>query len=210
MAVVSESAMTDGPSYNEAKVRMQIIDPIIRRLGYADDPSLYFELEQTLRYPYFHIGRKNDNKDVPLGKVDYRAGLKGRRGSFVVEAKAGSADLGAEEIEQAHSYAAHALVGANFFVLCNGQRLQIFETLAGHQAPPIVEIPIGEINARFHEIEAILSPTRLEQLCHTAYDLGLPLASGLGSSLAFMGGYYTSPFIEMRFHMAGMASQIRF
>lgn len=197
MEIFSKFTTDEALSYNEAKVRMQIIDPIIKKLGYTDNPRLYFELEETLRYPYYHIGHKNKKTDVPIGKMDYRAGLKGRRGCFVVEAKSGSASIGVEDIEQAHSYAAHALVGANFFVLCNGTNFQIFETLSGHNTLPIVDLHLDSINDRFHEIEAILAPNRLEKYCLTEYDLGLPLCRGLGSRLAVHGGYYTSPIMEV-------------
>jgi len=105
MTVISDAATTAAPHYNETEIRFHVIDPVIRMLGYPDVENTYLNLEEKLEYPYVHIGRRS-KRDVPLGYPDYRAGVKGARGSFVVEAKAGSVPIGKKEVEQAHSYAA--------------------------------------------------------------------------------------------------------
>jgi len=198
MKVIAESAIAAAQGYNEAEVRFHIIDPIIRLLGYPDSDNTYLILEEKLEYPFVHIGRRS-KKDVPLGISDYRAGIKGVRGSFVVEAKGGSVDITAREVEQAHSYAAHAQVGANYFVLCNGSVFVIHETLSGPQAPPLVEIPLTELNARFHEIENILAPLQLERNCQFFYDRKLKLAPGLASSVRIRSGRYLLSDCNVKF-----------
>ncbi|WP_260923224.1 type I restriction enzyme HsdR N-terminal domain-containing protein [Novosphingobium sp. 9] len=189
MDLIASYAIAAGPTYNETEVRYYLIDPLIRHLGYGEDETSYLDLERVLKYPYFHIGRRS-GKDVPLGKADYLAGLKGARGSFVVEAKAGSVAITNLEVEQAHSYAAHAQVGANYFLLCNGHELRIYETLSGPSAQPVVAIPIAEVNQRFHEIENILSKVNLARLCKVEYDRGLKLCNGLGSAVNLRSGFY--------------------
>lgn len=89
MQVISNDAANAAPHYNEAEIRFHIIDPIVRMLGYPGEDNVYLNLEEKLEYPYLHIGRRS-KKDLPLGFPDYRAGLKGARGSFITEAKAGS------------------------------------------------------------------------------------------------------------------------
>ncbi len=189
MEIISSAAIEAGPQYNEASIRFHLIDPLIRQLGYPDHENTYLELEEKLEYPYIFIGRRS-KKDLPLGFPDYRAGLKGARGSFIVEAKAGSMPIGKLEVEQAHSYAAHAQVGANYFVLSNGVELRIYETLSGSDADPIVAIPIPQLNERFHEIENILSPTNLAKQCKVEYDRKLKLCDGLGSAVSIRSGSY--------------------
>lgn len=157
-------------------------------LGYPGGDDVFLKLEQMLEYPY-HIGHRS-KKDLPSGRTDYRAGLKGRRGSFIVEAKAGNAIISQSDVEQAHSYAAHAKVGANYFVLCDGSKIVVYETLSGSECSPLVELPIREIDGKFHELENLLSPTYLARHCQVKYDLHLKLCDGLGSSVNIQSGEY--------------------
>lgn len=189
MLIIADDAMKAALRYNEAEIRFHIIDPIIRSLGYPSRANTYLNLEQKLEYPYMHIGRRS-RKDLPLGFPDYRAGLKGSRGSFIIEAKAGNAPITRREIEQAHSYAAHSQVGANYFILCNGSMISVYETLSGATAEPIVNISLETLNERFHEIENVLSPENLQKNCMVIYDSKLKISNGLGSSVAIRSGHY--------------------
>lgn len=202
MHVITDAAIAAAPNYKEAEIRFHILDPIIRLLGYPGADNVYLILEEKLEYPYIHIGRRS-KKDLPLGFADYRAGIKGARGSFIIEAKAGAVPITAIEIEQAHSYAAHAQVGANYFVLCNGSIFAVYETLSGPRAQPIVELPLGELNNRFYEIENVLSPANLERNSQRVYDRKLRLAPGLGSSARIRSGFYLLTDHEVRFRMNG-------
>lgn len=190
MQIIADAAVKAALNYNEAEIRFHILDPIIRHLGYPKSDDVYLNLEEKLDYPYVHVGRRS-KKDLPLGYPDYRAGVKGARGSFIVEAKAGSVPITSKEIEQAHSYAAHAQVGANYFVLCNGSALKVFATLSGANAVPLVDVPIIDINQRLYQIENILSPYNLAKNCRVSHDLGLKLADGLGSSVSIRSGRYS-------------------
>ena len=51
-------------------------------------------------------------------------------------------------------------------------------------------IYLSEINSRFHELENILAPVSLAKNCVIAYDKGLKLCDGLGSSVRLRGGEY--------------------
>lgn len=202
MSVISEAAIQAAHTYNEAEIRFHILDPIIRHLGYPESDNVYLFLEEKLDYPYIHIGRRS-KKDLPLGYPDYRAGLKGARGSFIIEAKAGSASITAREVEQAHSYAAHSQVGANYFVLCNGEIIAVYLTLSGAQAAPILELPLLEVNLRFYQLENILAPINLERNCRIEHDTKLKLARGLGSSARIRSGVYSFADHQLRFSIGG-------
>lgn len=196
--IIEQKNIIEAANFNEAEVRFYIVDPLIRAIGYPATDDTYLKLEERLEYPYFHIGRKSQKKDLPLGFPDYRAGLKGRRGSFVIEAKAGNQLITKEAIEQAHSYAAHANVGANYFVLCNGIEFQIYETLSGPEKPAIVSMLVADIENQFHLIENILSPKKLQINCRVSYDTGLKLADGLASSATIKHGHYDASNISYR------------
>lgn len=209
MAIVSSAVAAAAPGYNEAEIRFHVLDPILRALGYAEGQDVYLKLEEKLEYPYVHIGRRS-KKDQPLGFPDYRAGLKGARGSFIVEAKAGHVPITDLEVEQAHSYAAHSQVGANYFVLCNGSAISVYETLSGAHARPICEIPLSDVSERFHEIENILSPDRLLQNCHISYDKNLKLAAGLKSSVRIRNGTYSLSDYVYRIFLNGQEKTVFF
>ncbi|WP_347313204.1 type I restriction enzyme HsdR N-terminal domain-containing protein [Defluviimonas sp. SAOS-178_SWC] len=190
MTIITPQVLEDVSSFNEAEVRFHVLDPLLRKLGYPGGDDVYLKLEEKLDYPYFFIGHTSKKKDLPLGFPDYRAGLKGRRGSFVVEAKAATVGLTEKDVEQAHSYAAHSQVGANYFVLSDGAQVAVYETLSGGQATPIILLKIDELDARFHELENVLSPANLEKNCRVNYDKGLKLCDGLGSSVKIHSGEY--------------------
>jgi Type I restriction enzyme R protein N terminus (HSDR_N) len=174
---------------NEAEVRFHVVDPLLRKLGYGSVAGTYMYLEQKLEYPYFHIGRRS-RKDMPLGFPDYRCGLDGRRGSFVVEAKKTDHVIGDLDREQAHSYAAHAQISANYFVLCNGHVFEVYETLSGDFKVPILSIEFEHLDERYHDIENILGPRQLEKHCHVVYQRGLKLSESIGPSVRVTGGRY--------------------
>lgn len=200
--MLSDKAIAEGPTYNEQKVRMQLINPIVKALGYADGENVYMELEERLSYPYTQVGRRS-KKDVPIGFADYWAGVKGARGSFIIEAKAGSVAIDQLAIEQAHSYAAHPQCSANYFMLCNGSELQIFETLSGPNAMPILAMNWREVSERFHEIQAVLSPESIVENCKVEYDFGKRLAPGYPSTIRVRHGVYSLRSWSVRYYLNG-------
>lgn len=202
MTIITKTVVEGLWDFNEAEIRVHILDPVIRRLGYLDGDDVYFKPEKKLEYPYYHIGHRS-KKDLPLGYPDYRAGLKGGKGSFIMEAKAANVEITQQDVEQAHSYAAHAQVGAKFFLLCDGTKLAIYETLSGPECPPITEIPVVDIDTRFHEIENVLSPARLRKYSHVEYDMKLKLCDGLGSSVGISSGLYDMDEWVVRFFLNG-------
>jgi len=120
-----------------------------------------------------------------------------------VEAKAANVAISPKDIEQAHSYAAHAEVGANYFVLSNGLETLVFETLSGPKHTPIVSLAIDEIDQRFHELENVLSPANLRRHCEVTYDLRLKLGDGLGSAVEIRSGTYQMADWDYRIYING-------
>ncbi len=182
----------------EADVRAEIIDPLIARLGYAFGQTNYVQRERSLRYPKGFIGHKS-KRDLPLGAADYVCGIDGRRGSFTIEAKKGAHAYSLDDIEQAHSYAAHPEIRADFFVLCNGIDFRIFETLRKDAKEPIVCINLSQIDFLFYKIEAILSPDKLERNCNRVFDTGKPIANRYGSEISFYGGFAKTTAFDFHF-----------
>ena len=146
---------------NEAEVRYNVLDPLLRELGYRGgaDNGTYHHLESQLQTPFYHIGRAS-KKDFPISSLDYLCGLKGRRGSFVVEAKSYDHDITDEDVGQAHSYAAHSSVAANLIVVCNGKELRIFETILPHsRLSPCLQFRVLRLREDFTKSKIFLAPS---------------------------------------------------
>jgi Type I restriction enzyme R protein N terminus (HSDR_N) len=176
------SAMT------EADVRAEIIDVIIARLGYKYSETHYVLREKQLKYPSSQIGHRS-RKDMPIGNADYICGVDGRRGSFAIEAKRGNVPIKKDDIIQAHSYAAHSEVGANFFILCNGHVLQIFDTLDGLVSGPVLEICNEKYESEFYKIEALIEPKNLERHSKRNYEITKPIYHNSRASLDIKNGW---------------------
>jgi len=202
--MISQLAIQNGKKFNEAEVRQHIINPVLDRLGYTyGSEGVYIRLEDKLATPrLLQIGRAS-SKDFPIGFPDYTCGLSEGRGSFVVEAKGGNVNLTETEIGQAHSYAAHAEVGANYFMLVNGTEFRVYETLSGHCPTPLLRIPVAEMASRFHELESVLAPSYLSKNCAVRYDMGIKLGQGLGSKFTIRNGEYFVEEYRYRFYMHG-------
>jgi hypothetical protein len=165
---------------NEPTVREEIIAPILSRLNYKFGTTNYIEREERLPDVVRQIGRPSA-KDYPLGKPDYMCGVDGRRGSFVVEAKSGDVEISDAEIAQTHSYAAHGKINAKFFVMCNGRKFQIYETAAGIDADPLVDVEYANLERDFFKLEALLSPEKLIQHSKVTYEIAKSLGAELGA-----------------------------
>ncbi len=187
---------------SEDDVRAVIIDRVLLHLGYNHTGPYFTRRGELLRYPYVQIGRKGKN-DVELrGFLDYRCGIDGRRGSFIIEAKRGNHNLSQTDFDQAHSYAAHPEVRAQYFVLSNGRRFDIYETLAGPTAKPIISLSFPEIRENFFLIENILSPQRLRKHCERTYDMGKSITQDFGSRVEIVNGVFRTENLNFYFDCA--------
>lgn len=182
----------DFQQLNEADIRAEVIDPLLRRLGYRSSSKNNVIREQplSLRYPRAFLGRKNPNKDPLLrGKADYICEVEGPI-RWVIEAKPPNEDISIDDIEQAYTYANHPEVRAAIFCVCNGLELRVYQTNLGSDALPLLVIPYSDFNQRFDEIENVLSPAsvRREFPAHVV-DTGKPLGPGLRSIVRITGGH---------------------
>ncbi|WP_082880838.1 type I restriction enzyme HsdR N-terminal domain-containing protein [Methylomonas sp. DH-1] len=153
----------DFTKLNETDVREEIIAPLIRELGYRSASEHNVLREQSLRYPRVYLGRKDSKKDPVLrGKADYilEAGGEVR---WVIEAKAPSCAIDADEIEQAWTYANHPEVRAVYFSLCNGKRLLVYQTNRGAESQPILSFDYEQLSDQdvMGILLNVLSPNRL-------------------------------------------------
>jgi hypothetical protein len=146
---------------SEADVREEIIAPLLRGLGYRSGDQHNVIRDQSLRYPRALLDRADLKKDPLLrGKADYilEAGGKVR---WVIEVKSPDTELGPEAIEQAWAYAQHPGVQAVYFALCNGRRIDVFQTKMGPGAGPVLALDYAALGQSegYQKIEGLLAPT---------------------------------------------------
>jgi hypothetical protein len=182
----------DFSQLNETDVREEIIAPLVRELGYRSASEHNVLREQSLRYPRAFLGRKNPDRDPLLrGKADYILEA-GRKVRWVIEAKAPGGNIGIDEIEQAWTYANHPEVRAIYFVLCNGQSLEVYQTNHGPSVPPVISLSYEQMQteAAKQALLNLLSPDALlRDHGSVKIDIGPPLGPGLRSIARIAHGF---------------------
>lgn len=144
---LSEVQELDVGTYSEADVRAEVIDPIIRALGYRKDSFFSLEREKHLKVV---------DKDL---FIDYSMTLM-RENFWVIEAKKvkrKSLRFSDAEVRQALIYAAHPDINAALLVLCNGQILHVFDR-EHSLISPILMLDIKNLLRDFDKLRLLLSP----------------------------------------------------
>jgi len=172
---------------NETDVREIIVRPLLGRLGYRHGTKATIRTEVSLRYGNAFLGRKKPSKDPPLsGRADYLCDYI----PFVrcvVEVKAPTEELTQDDIEQAHTYAAHPEVAASYFLVTNGIDWRLFETSKLSDA--VLSWVYDDTDNVLLKLFNILSPEALKARAHlTVPDSGEPLCKGLASRMEIIGG----------------------
>lgn len=174
---------------NEAAVREQVISPFLQHLGYRSCTQYDIIYERLLRYPRTSLGRKNPERDPPLrGSADYILEINGLI-RWVIEAKP-PVPITMDDIQQAWTYANHPEVRAVYFVLCNGQMMEVFYTQHGPSAPAILSVSYEQLANQWGKIADRLSPRALlRDFQCPAVDTGLPIGLGLRSLAQITDGW---------------------
>ena len=132
--------------WNEAQTRAEVIDPIIRLLGYDVETDFKAERERTVEVVGAH---KAVDYSMTAFSIDH----------WLIEAKRpdGAAAFSREAVYQALRYAAHPDINAALMVLCDGDKIEVYdreESLKG----PVLSIVRADLEARFDELRRLLSP----------------------------------------------------
>ena len=125
---------------NETDVRAEVLEPLLRRLGYSMAGGAVIKREQALSYPLLYLGRKKPGKDLKLrGIADYTLEVAGHA-RWTLEAKPPSVLLDEEVIQQAWSYAIHPEVQSSYFAICNGRVLKVYSTSSAWGAAALLDV----------------------------------------------------------------------
>lgn len=161
---------------NEADVRAEFLDPLLRALGYQAGTENNIIREGLLRHRFLFLGRKKKSDPQLSGKPDYVM-ESGAHGRWVLEAKPPNQPLTREEFEQAQSYAVHPNVAAALFVISNGRETRIYRAIDQDFDSPILTFYYDQIDARWLEVQALLSPLGFRRhFPAPTWNSGLPVA----------------------------------
>lgn len=132
---------------NEPTVRAEVLDPLLRRLGYRHNTDMDILREHQFRYPKVRLGRTSNADAKIIGYPDYICSARGIA-TWVLEAKAEGESLGTDADEQAFSYAVHPEIRAIYYCLSDGKRFLIYSTLAPVGNPPLLDVSLeNEVSA---------------------------------------------------------------
>ena len=157
-ARLARLAQTDWSGANEQTLREELIFPILDELGYGQATlnPIRREVSCRLQDPYLFEGRERV-------RVDYLPTVLGRE-LWVMEAK-GSDDTHPERtLRQARSYAVHPEIRAPLLAVFDAEAVRVLDPWGMEWETPIVDVPIHELDARFDEIHAALSPDGVARL----------------------------------------------
>lgn len=140
--------------YNESSVREEIITPLLKILGYsASDKVNHIIREPHLEHPFTQFGTKSTRvREIP----DYLIQVKGKN-AFIVEAKSPTQNIcSGKHVEQAYSYAINRQVQIQYFALCNGKEISIFDV---NKIDPILYFNLGNATQNnWEKVFELLSP----------------------------------------------------
>ncbi len=126
--------------FKEDAVREELINPILKQLGYKAYGHNRIVYSKTLAHPFVKIG----SKSRPINIIpDYLFEINGKY-SWVLDAKAPGENItSGENIEQVFSYAIHPDINADIFALCNGKE---FAAFSKGKKEPLLFFQLSEID----------------------------------------------------------------
>jgi len=180
-------SLLDNPEFQEDAVREEIVNPIIKGLGYSPNKPNQIIRSRKLLHPWFYIGSKREKIYII---PDYILEVNGKP-VWILDAKSPSeAIIKSSNVEQAYSYAIHRDVRVNFFALCNGREFAVYDTL---EANLVLHFPIKKIPLYWKSLKKILSPEKGEELDNMLeireYDFNLNVTQSLRNNYHVINNY---------------------
>ncbi|MBN1253631.1 MAG: type I restriction enzyme HsdR N-terminal domain-containing protein [Bacteroidales bacterium] len=144
--------LLNSEEFKEDAVREELINPILKSLGYKAYGHNKIIYSKTLAHPFVKIGSKKRQINIV---PDYLFEINGKY-SWVLDAKAPNENiLSGDHIEQVYSYAIHPDIHADIFALCNGKEFAAFKK---NEKEPLLFFQLSEIDQHWDEIQKLLSP----------------------------------------------------
>ncbi len=132
--------------WSEADVRAEIIDPLIRILGYDKESYFSLDREKTVEVLGGHKA------------LDYNMTLFAENFWLIEAKRPGRAEnFDRDALYQALRYAAHPDVNAALLVLCDGNKIEVFDREESLREP-LLHIARADFDRDFDKLRALLLP----------------------------------------------------
>lgn len=173
---------------NEDDVAGEIVRPLCRALGYTQgNPEANLRSQISLQYDRAFLGHQDGKKDPVLrGRPDFICEVISYA-RWVVEAKAPFVSLSITDSYQAHTYATHPEIAAEYYLLTNGRDFQLFRV--GKPDEPVWSWKKENVDELLPALKGFLGPEAMKKRGSVIIDKGKPLADGIGSSIDIVGGH---------------------
>lgn len=147
-------SLLDSPEFKEDSVREEIVNPLLKALGYAASGPNRIIRSKGLEHPFLTVG----SKSRPITLIpDYLLTVDGNF-TFVLDAKAPNEEIrNGENVEQVYSYAIHPEIRVELFALCNGREFILFSI---QQKEPILYLHLSEVTHYWDELVKYLAPVK--------------------------------------------------
>ncbi|MFW3898893.1 hypothetical protein [Pseudomonas bharatica] len=137
----------DVATYSEEDVRAEIIDPVIRILGYAKETYFSTQREKHLKVAGGDLF------------IDYKMTLWSEA-FWIIEAKKvkrKTLKFTSKELQQVLLYAAHPEIDAALVVLCDGRVFEVYDRDES-VTQPVARVEVAKLPEQFHVLQALLGP----------------------------------------------------
>lgn len=140
----------DVTGFGEADVRAEVIDPIVRVLGYKKGQFSSVDREKHIRF----LGKTHKY-------IDYNFTLW-KENFWIIEAKRPLKGecFGYDELSQATEYSIHPEINASIIVLCDGLKLEIFDREEDLEKP-VIAFKIKDLIENIDSLRKILGPMQI-------------------------------------------------
>ena len=176
------------PEFKEDSVREELIQPLIKLLGYKVSGDTRVIRSRSLVHPFVSIGSTRHKISII---PDYVFEVEGKV-HWILDAKSPSEDISkSKHVEQAYSYSIHPEIRSNLYALCNGREFALYDV---RKNDPVLFFKMTDIDECFKYLVRILDPKFMAnpEVVNYQPDFGLALTK-IGISPGFR-------FIAMQVH----------
>lgn len=140
----------DVSDFSEADVREEIINPIVKILGYSKGEFSSVDREKHVRF----LGKTSKY-------LDYSCTVF-KENFWIIEAKKPlrKEHFGYKEFSQALEYSIHPEINASIIVLCDGLKIELFDRDENVESP-LIFFKISDLVQNFDNLRKILSPINI-------------------------------------------------
>ncbi len=149
-------SLLNNSDFGEDAVREELINPILKKLGYKASGAYKINYSKSLNHPFVKTGSgEREIKIIP----DYLLEVNNKY-ALVFDAKAPTEEiLTGEHREQVYFYAIHPDIRTKIYAICNGKEFAVFP-IDGNKL--ILYFQLSEIEKHWAKIEEFISPHAFE------------------------------------------------